>query len=49
MELVIVLCVIGIVCLLSAFLPKIIKSIPAIIGLVVLFILIAGVVFIITL
>jgi len=47
--LVAVLCIIGIVMLLSKFLPDILRAIPAVIGLIILAILIGGVVLIISL
>ena len=47
--LIIVLCVIGAVTLLSKFLPDILKSIPAVIGLIILAILIGGIVLAISL
>lgn len=49
MTLVVVLCIIGIVMLLSKFMPDILRSIPAVIGLIILAIIIGGVVFIIDL
>ena len=45
--LIVVLCIIGVVMLLSKFMPDILKSIPAVIGLIILAILLCGVVFII--
>ena len=42
-----VLCIIGIVMLLSKFLPDILKAIPAVIGLIILAILIGSIGFII--
>ena len=45
--LVVVLCIIGVVMLLSKFLPDILRAIPAVIGLIILAILIGIVAFII--
>ena len=47
--LIVVLCIIGVVMLLSKFLPDILKAIPAVIGLIILAILIGIVVLIIAL
>ena len=47
--LVVVLCIIGIVMLLSKFLPDILKAIPALIGLIILAVLIGGIVLIVNL
>lgn len=49
MPLVVVLCIIGVVVLLSKFLPDILKAIPAVIGLIILAILIGSIVFVIDL
>ena len=43
MALLVVLCIIGVVMLLSKFLPDILKAIPAVIGLIILAILICGI------
>ena len=45
--LIVVLCIIGVVMLLSKFLPDILRAIPAVIGLIILAILIGGIVLII--
>ena len=45
--LVVVLCIIGVVMLLSKFLPDILRAIPAVIGLIILATLIGSVAFII--
>ena len=45
--LIVVLCIIGVVMLLSKFLPDILRAIPAVIGLIILAILIGGLVLII--
>ena len=47
--LIVVLCIIGVVMLLSKLLPDILRAIPAVIGLIILAILIGGVVLIINL
>ena len=47
--LIVVLCIIGVVMLLSKFLPDILKSIPAVIGLIILAILIGSVLFVVSL
>ena len=49
MPLVAVLCIIGVVMLLSTFLPDILRAIPAVLGLIILAILIGGVVLVIDL
>lgn len=45
--LIVVLCIIGVVMLLSKFLPDILRAIPAVIGLIILAILIGGIISII--
>ena len=49
MALLVVLCIIGVVMLLSKFLPDILKAIPAVIGLIILAILIGGIMVVILL
>ncbi len=46
--LIVLLCIIGVIALLSKFLPNIIASIPAFIGLITLILLIGGVLFVLT-
>ena len=43
----VVLCIIGVVTLLSKLLPDILRAIPAVIGLIILAILIGGIMFVI--
>jgi len=45
--LIVVLCIIGVVMLLSKFMPDILRAIPAVIGLIILAVLIGGIIFVI--
>lgn len=47
--LVVILCVIGVIALLSKFLPNILASIPAVIGLILLVLIVGGVILILSL
>ncbi|MBP1578041.1 MAG: hypothetical protein J6C75_06130 [Oscillospiraceae bacterium] len=49
MPLAVVLCIIGVVMLLSKFMPDILRAIPAVMGLIILAILIGGIIFVINL
>ena len=45
--LIVVLCIIGVVMLLSKFMPDILRAIPAVIGLIILAVLIGGIILVI--